>query len=223
MMQGTKDVVDFMQDPGKSAGSFVSGMAGSFVPTIASDAATLIDPTRREYKPGKQESSIAHGVKYRMPFMRSTLAPARDVLGDKLPASRLNAINPLLSQPAKEDTDSLAARLVQDRAKIAKPTQKKSEDDDLFRARKFLSGVAVKAALNEALPELDDRVQAIMDRAEQRGVTISAEDAKRKAISDITSRTRREVTEMINDQEFLTLPAAEQARILQQYAERLSQ
>ncbi len=223
MMQGTKAVTDFMMDPGNRAGQFVSGMAGSFVPTIAADAATLIDPTRREYKPGKQESSITHGVKYRMPFLRSTLAPARDVLGDKLPASRLNAINPLLSQPAKEDTDPLASRLIQDRAKIAKPTQKKSEDDDLFRARKFLSGVAIKAALNDALPELDAKAQALMERAQARGQELSLEDAKRKAISDITSQTRREVTGLMNRTDFRQLPAAEQARILQQYAEQLSQ
>ena len=223
MMQGTKEVVDFMQDPGKSAGSFISSMAGSFVPTIASDAATLVDPTRREYKPGKQDNAIAYGVKYRMPFMRSTLPAARDVLGDKLPASRLNAINPLLSQPAKEDTDPLAARLKTDGAKIAKPTQKKNEDDAIFRARKYLQGVAVKRALQEALPELDDRAKEIWGAARDKGVEMTPAEARAKAISDITANTRREVSTLTNAQNFRMLPPAEQARIMQQFAESLSQ
>lgn len=223
MMQGTKEVVDFMQDPGKSAGSFTSSMAGSFVPTIAADAATLQDPTRREYKPGKQDNAIAYGIKYRMPFMRSTLPEARDVLGDKLPASRLNAINPLLSQPAKEDTDPLAARLKTDGAKIAKPTQKKSEDDQIFRARKYLQGVAVKRALMEALPDLDQRAMEIWGAAQDKGVEMSPAEARAQAISDITANTRREVSTLTNDKEFRMLPVAEQARIMQQFAESLRQ
>ena len=198
-------------------------MAGSFVPTIASDAATLVDPTRREYKPGKQDNAIAYGVKYRMPFMRSTLPAARDVLGDKLPASRLNAINPLLSQPAKEDTDPLAARLKTDGAKIAKPTQKKNEDDAIFRAPKYLQGVAVKRALQEALPELDDRAKEIWGAARDKGVEMTPAEARAKAISDITANTRREVSTLTNAQNFRMLPPAEQARIMQQFAESLSQ
>ena len=95
-----------INNPERSAASFLGGFAGSVVPTISSDIARATDTKER------RSESILDRMKMRIPGLRETLEPRITVLGDEL--QRIG--NPLEvmidpTRPTKETVTPVVAEL----------------------------------------------------------------------------------------------------------------
>ena len=205
MLQGVKDMIETLEQPGQRAESFMARRAGSFIPTAVSDIATVIDPTRREYKPPASSNPLvpmAHGVKQHLPFLRETLPEARDVLGRPLPASRTAAIDPFLSALARENRDSLMRELIGTESSIGSVRRITGEGDDHYRARSFLTGVVIESAL---------RNLTLTGTAEQ----------KKAAIKSAVRSARKDMQELLEDPSFIKTPEAQRAKAMSGMATQL--
>lgn len=202
MLQGVKDTIETLEQPGGRAESFIAQKAGSFIPTIVSDAATVVDPTRREFKPPSSSNPLVpmgYGIKQRLPFVRSTLPESRDVLGRPLPASRGAAIDPFLTTDARENKDPMLKELIQQESSIVAPKKFSGEDDQHYRARKFLTGVILETQL--------------------RGLSLTgADEEKKKSIKKAVKSARKELQTLIDDPEFVATPEPERTRIMTELA-----
>jgi hypothetical protein len=189
MFRSTADLIDAMRQPAEKSQRFVSSYAGSFIPGYMQGAAILKDPTRRESAAPSGASlgeTMAHGMKYRTPGLRETLPEARDVFGNALPSSRMDAISPFYRTPAREDSDPLHRQTMKDEfgiqsvkrgtvalpelvAQLAKdigediPLQKESDPE--YRARKAMIGSLIERELRaviDTLPESKpERIKAM--------------------------------------------------------------
>jgi hypothetical protein len=78
LLIGSKQIGEAITKPGSVGEKLLGGLAGSFVPTIASDIAEGIDPQQRETK----GEGILGQAQKRIPFLRESLPPSIDVLGE---------------------------------------------------------------------------------------------------------------------------------------------
>lgn len=189
MLQGAKDAIEALDSPERRANTFLTLKAGSLVPAMVSDIATVTDPVRREFQPPPSSNPltpIAYGIKSRLPVLKSTLPVARDVFGQQLPTSQWNAVNPLLSQNAKNSSDPLFKTMVNDDFGIQTLRRENNETQEEFRIRKQLTGNIMLSQLRKLqLPEnKDERIKAM-----------------RKAVS----QSKQAVTKLVQDERFQKL------------------
>ena len=106
-LQGITQVVNVLADPGRYGAKFAQSMTGSLIPAIVAQSAQMMDPYQREVY------SVLDAVKGRIPRLRETLQPKRDIYGEPIVAmDRMGEITPITR--AKESTDKVrleAARL----------------------------------------------------------------------------------------------------------------
>lgn len=76
-VRGTKQVIDLISDPERSASYVAGGFVSSIVPTIVGDTARAIDPKER------RADTIGEKVVSRIPGARQTLEPKITVLGEE--------------------------------------------------------------------------------------------------------------------------------------------
>jgi hypothetical protein len=109
-LQGVSGLLDAINDPQRSAGTYVRGQAGSIVPTLAGDIATATDSKQRD------TNSPLDAIKARIPGpARHSLPIKQDVFGNELKpkANAPNALaNPLrpsaaLSSPVFTEVNRL--------------------------------------------------------------------------------------------------------------------
>jgi hypothetical protein len=125
MLKGMNDVLESLKNPDRSAESVTSSTVGSFVPTLVADAAALIDHSRRISKPENFGQALYRGIESRIPGVRQALPERLDVLGRPMTQEQTQAVDPTLSQSAKELTDPLLKELVVNKVKIGFPEKLK--------------------------------------------------------------------------------------------------
>ncbi len=106
-LQGITNVVNALSDPKRFGAKLVQQYAGSVVPAIVAQPTAMLDPVTREVY------SVVDAVKARLPGLRETLYPKRDVFGEPVQAKeRLGAVSPVTETKVSEDkVRSEASRL----------------------------------------------------------------------------------------------------------------
>lgn len=195
MMQAARETVEALENPDSRAESMAASRAGSLVPAIINDVATVTSPQPAEFKPmqgsGMLESA-AHGVKARLPWLRGTLPAATDVFGHTVEGRQQNAVNPFTPSRAKELTDTMFNELLNLDIGFSGPKPKPEESAEEFRERKILAGAVAERAVRDTLPEAPE------DKDERR-------DALRKAII----RAESSLTRYIKSEEFQSMSPQE--------------
>jgi hypothetical protein len=137
LLTGAKDISEAITRPG-STGERAGRIAGSFVPTIASDIGEFADTTRREGK------GFTAQIRKRIPGLRNSLPPAVDVLGRPLEDRRTAAFDPTLTSSAKDKTDPLMRELVRLDVGLSAPHQNDDESLADYTERKAKAGRMVE-------------------------------------------------------------------------------
>ena len=183
MLQGVKDLNDALySDSERRSRTFVSSKAGSLVPQIIADVATTIDPTPKEFAPGKNASlteSAAHGIRARLPFLKAQEPDVMDIFGETPEGRRGNAVNPFMPSTAKELTDPIYQELLLNDISITHPKQMEGEDDNEYRARKRAAGQILRRNLESAM-------DALPEDPEERKKAIEkiVRDSRREALNE---------------------------------------
>jgi hypothetical protein len=149
LMTGMQSIIDALENPEARATRLAEGYAGSVVPTLVSDAATLIDPRRRQV-----EGPVA-AVANRLPFLRSTLPERTDVMGRPLEANRSAAFNPFLPRRAQELSDPLVGELVRSDVRIGDPNRRPGEPPAEYQARRNFVGKLIEMELRQTVDSTD--------------------------------------------------------------------
>jgi hypothetical protein len=89
-LTGFSGFANAINDPQRSAKSFVNSQAGSIVPTWSADLANLTDRFQRE------ANTVTQSIESRIPGARNTLPVKQDVYGNQL-TQRTGAVNQLLN------------------------------------------------------------------------------------------------------------------------------
>ncbi len=204
MMQAARETVEALENPDSRAESMAASRAGSLVPAIVNDVATLTNPQPAEFKPmqgsGMLESA-AHGVKSRLPWLRGTLPPAVDVFGRQVEGRQQNAVNPFTPSRAKEQTDPMFKELINLDIGFSGPKPQPGESAEEFRERKILAGAVAERAVRNALEDAPE------DKDERK-------DALRKAII----RAESSLTRYMKSDEFKSMSPQERIQEMRELA-----
>lgn len=225
-LQGAKDITEAISDPGRSGERALARMAGSFVPTIVSDAASLGDSVRRDARTdGGFVDSAAAAIAARTPGLRNTLPERKDVLGRSQPQSPAAVINPGIGSQAKESSDPIARELVRNKVTLSEPqrispesekdfeTRRKKDRNaqrhqpetlDEFRMRREIVGREIEKQLGREIQsaaysrlETEEERRNALDKAEGRARRlVAAKLGKRYASADPATRNRM-LTELL--------------------------
>ncbi len=93
-LTGLADLVEAVEDPDRYGRAWIAKMAGTAVPNVLAQAARVEDPYLREAR------TITDTIKSRVPFLRETLLPRRDIWGE--PIKLDGAFGPDLVSPIYE-------------------------------------------------------------------------------------------------------------------------
>lgn len=147
MVTGLEQAVDVAKDPAREGRQMAGQMVGSFVPTAVADIATATDDRRRDTRTAEGfGKSVGQVVQNRIPGLRNALPERRDVLGQPVEGRRTAAVDPLLSQTAKEDKDPLIRELVKHQIALPLTKRRPGEQDEEYRLRQQARGVAIRRA-----------------------------------------------------------------------------
>lgn len=103
-LMGMTNLVNVTSDPTRYGPQFFKGLAGSIVPALANQTAQWLDPVQREV------NSAVDAIKARVPGLRQTLLPKRDVFGEPVVAKeRLAGVTPVTETKATTDKVRLEA------------------------------------------------------------------------------------------------------------------
>ncbi|MBB6425170.1 thermonuclease family protein [Sphingopyxis sp. JAI128] len=115
-LSGVSDMMEALNDPERSGGTFVKRLAGSLaVPTGVSQVARWMDPTMRE-----APDTMSY-IQSRIPGMSDDLLPRRDMWGQ--PIVSQGGVGPDFLSPiwaSKETNDPIVAALLADNLKVGK-------------------------------------------------------------------------------------------------------
>lgn len=198
-LQGAKDIADAVTSPAQQGERALAGMAGSFVPSIVSDAASLSDNVRRDSRTdGGFVDAAAAAMAARTPGARNTLPERKDVLGRQLPQSGTAVLNPGIGSQAKEDNDPIIREIIRNKVAIGEPQRATNETLDQFRMRREILGREIEKQLGReiatpAYAKLDNEEErrATLDKAEKRArLLVAAKLGKRYAAADAATRQR---------------------------------
>ncbi len=174
LIQGAENVIRMVTRPG-TASEEAGRLAGSFVPTIASDVAEAIDPQQRE-----REGFTAQ-IQGRVPGLRQSLPGATDALGrplqDRGPGGAM--LDPFRSQVASQDP--LMAELIRLDQGLSEFKKKPGESDDDYRGRVKQFGDLIHEYGKQLLN--DQRYRNAND------------EMKRKALESLSTRAKVQVNE----------------------------
>jgi hypothetical protein len=125
-------------------------------------------------------------VAARLPAIRNQLPERIDAFGEPVPQSRLAAIDPFASTPAKEDVDPLAHEVAAEDMGFGELKKAPNESDALYTFRKKLMGAVRKWRMSEAVQSSE--YQAMPGKGQ-------ADDQRREALR---KANRQAQTEMRN-------------------------
>ncbi len=150
-------------------------LAGSFIPTMVSDVAELIDPQQRDARGQGFTAQIAK----RTPFARQSLPPAVDALGKPLEDRASQMIDPTRGTTAREGP--LMLELLRLDIGLGKLQKKPKENDTAYRQRLTRFGDLYEAFAAELLTNAQYR---------------RANDAvRRKALDSLAQRVKAQLNE----------------------------
>jgi hypothetical protein len=204
MMQAARETVEALENPDSRAESMAASRAGSLVPAVVNDVATLTNPQPAEFKPMQGSGMLeaaAHGVKSRLPWLRGTLPAATDVFGHPVEGRQQNAVNPFTPSRAKEQSDPMFRELLNLDIRFSGPKPQPGESAEEFRERKILAGAVAEKAVRLALEDAPE------DKDERR-------DALRKAIV----RAESSLTRYMKSDEFKALSPQERIQEMRELA-----
>lgn len=133
MLTGAKEVSEAITRPG-TTGERAGRIAGSFVPTLVSDIGELTDSTRREGR------GFVGQMQKRVPFARTSLPAATDVLGKPLEDRKTAFFDPTLTSTARDKSDPLMSELTRLNVGLTAPRKFDDETPEDYRARKAQTG-----------------------------------------------------------------------------------
>lgn len=171
LLEGTKGLIEGLEQPDKRGASAAGSLAGSFVPTIAADAANAMDDRQREAR------GFLPQIQKRIPILRNSLPEAVDALGRPLEHRRTGAIDPALTRTARERVSSVEKEIVRLGFNLGQLKAKAGESRADYAARRQDFGQAFE---DHATLLLDDSRYVDADK-----------DVQREALKILTERLRR--------------------------------
>lgn len=99
-LRGASDLIKAVTDPDRYGAKYIQNLTGTLVPTSLAQIARTQDPIQRESR------SMLDSVKMRLPGLRETLFPKRDVFGEPIVsegAAGPDAFSPLYQSTVKND------------------------------------------------------------------------------------------------------------------------
>lgn len=97
-LQGITNVINAMSDPTRFGPRFVQSLAASTVPAVVGQTAQLNDPYVREIE------TVLDAVRNRVPGLRESLLPRRDVFGEKTEnKERVGGVSPIITSTESPD------------------------------------------------------------------------------------------------------------------------
>src|SRR4030095_13932968 len=132
------------------------------VPTIVADAATVIDPWKRETR----DQGLMAETKRRTPFWREGLEIRRDVFGKQMrePGGRTRIIDPFLTMT--ESSDPVVQEMMRVSYTPGRLQKEKTEPRNLYNVRATLHGEILHDELRKAIES--DTYQDVEGTADQR-------------------------------------------------------
>jgi hypothetical protein len=178
LLRGTKEVTEALSEPGRLPDK-AGRIAGSFVPTIVSDAGAALDTVQR------QPRGFAEQIQNRLPILRERLQAKTDAFGQPLQTRPTDFFDPFLTRPAREAESPLVAELARLGVGVTQPQKRRNEKPEDYEKRRLEVG----RRFNRYGAEL-------LDSAEWREAT----DAERKAalaylLTQAKAQSGREVDE----------------------------
>lgn len=171
LLHTTKDIAEGMKQP-KRLTSTAGRIAGSFVPTMVSDVAAVMDDRQREAR------GFTPQLQRRIPFLRESLPAAKDVFGQPLEFRRTDFFDPTLTRTARERTQPFERELVRLGVGVGPLKPRARESADELNDRRAAFGEKYRdygemliddAAYQDAGPELQrEALQVLSERLRRR-------------------------------------------------------
>ena len=203
MLEAAKGVIEGLEQPGRRLTSGAASMAGSFVPTLASDIAAATDKYQRQVK------GAGPGIIARTPFRR--MLPARtDVLGQPIPAR--GAFDPTVGSAAKETSDPLIREAIRESARFGITPQRAGESKEEHAARSAATGRLIEAVARRMI-----ETEMYREMPQTGGPPPLEGSLRKAAISKAAEGSRSFVTEALNGEEYTDLSIPERVKFLEKF------
>lgn len=197
-LSGMQAGMDAITDPQRYGDKYFRNLGASIVPTIVKDFASAGDRTQREV------NTFQDALKNRVPSMRNTLLPKRDIFGEEVPnpAGPISSIiDPFRSSVRNTDATTLELRRLQD-AQFG-PTLSKPD--------KKIKGLGME---KELTPEqLDEYEKAVGQQTKQalEGITASSgyKSLPDEQKQDIVNRTINSIRKAEKEKILLGIPTTQ--------------
>lgn len=207
LIRGMESWQGAIEEPGKRLPAFAGRFAGSFIPGILADAASIIDSVEREPSRESFVQNIKESVYERIPGLRQRLPESFDIFGRPVEHRRMNVVSPFPRSTAKEDKDAVDRQMVKLDVAIGKLGKKdaEGETDADYRARAKETGQLVYQVLAKTATDKEFDRHAAPDKREIFKKTISGE--RTAVASDLKDAKEFELSKE-ETAEYLRRPAA---------------
>ena len=179
MVTGPKELLEAATGRDQEAGSYLTNLAGSFIPSIVAQAARTEGVQRMPQTAGQAITS-------RLPGMQETAPVRLNIFGEPVqaPSGAINTmINPLTGSPDVRETDPVVAEMARVKVNIGAMARKSGEDLEMYQYRQREAGKFVR-----------EDVTALVQSPEYQ----AADDAtKRQLIKDAVEQARRDLADYL--------------------------
>lgn len=179
-LRGVSDLIQMLSDQDRYGEKYFQNFLGSFIPSLSSQIARMNDPVLRETK------SITDAFKARIPGLKNTLLPKRDVWGNPIVIE--DALGPDIISPIRQSTfnnDPVNQRLLGLKYYPSKAQRKimgveltDQQYDDYARlsgkfAKTRLDSYVAIPGTNQLPPEIQIKtIKSIIDSSREQAATI---------------------------------------------------
>lgn len=180
-LRGASDLINAVTDPDRYGEAYLQNLAGTAVPSAVAQIARTEDPTMR------QARSVTDAFKARIPGMKETLFPVRDVWGE--PIVREGSAGPDIVSPiyqSRINNDPVNKALIKIHLYPSKPDRQirgVDLDDQQYDDYARISGRLMKMRLNNII--------------NQPGFSGVPEEAQRKVITKIIDTSRENARKVV--------------------------
>jgi hypothetical protein len=185
LLKGTKEFTDALSEPGHLPDK-AGRIAGSFVPTIVSDAGAAIDKVQR------QPRGFVQQIQNRLPVFREKLPPKTDAFGQPMGTRPTDFFDPFLTRPTRETESPLTTALTRLGVGITPPQKRPNEKPVEYEARR----AEVGRLFNQYGAEL-------LDSAEWRDAN---DDERKAALAYLLGEAKKQSGHALKEERFA--PAA---------------
>lgn len=198
-LSGVSDLVEAIDDPERFLASYVSRVAGSFIPTVVAHAAASTDPVMRDTKATGSNilagESILNRMQSRIPGLSDSLPAMRDAWGREIrkegsPAYRF--LSPFYMKT--DEKDPISKALLDAGAGMGKPKRTISDgmggerdlSDAEFGQYQIVAGRYIREDIEDVIadPEWSQLDPAQQRKEIKRIVTVARKDAREELFSD---------------------------------------